>query len=62
MDTFHLSAVKEAPGSILATVAPSRGVLVTMLGKLPHCEGQKEQPPLPSFVPSSPRGVNDSLT
>lgn len=42
MDTFHLSAVKEAPGSILATVAPSRGVLVTMLGKLyPTAKGRR---------------------
>lgn len=31
-DTFQLPGAKEAPGSILAPVLPSRGVLVTMLG------------------------------
>lgn len=33
MDPFHLSAAKEAPGSILATAEASGGVLVTMLGQ-----------------------------
>lgn len=61
-DPFHLSAAKEAPGSILAVVTPSKRVLVTVLGQAPTPlrGARRSRPLLPSSVPSSLQRVNDS--